>query len=62
MTGPQAADPVLAAAGDAVLLARLLIGYRLATEEREPDLPADLLGAVPDTLRSITTRLEGLTG
>jgi enoyl-CoA hydratase/carnithine racemase len=53
-------DPVLAAACDAVLLARLLIGYRQAAEQMEPDLPTDLLGAVPATLRSLTARMRGL--
>ncbi|MGW7407354.1 hypothetical protein ACWGI9_27170 [Streptomyces sp. NPDC054833] len=53
-------DPVLAAACDAVLLARLLIGYRQAAEQMEADLPEDLLGAVPATLRSLTARLQGL--
>ena len=41
---------MLAAAGDAVLLARRLIGYWQAAGQMEPDLPGNLLGAVPTTL------------
>jgi hypothetical protein len=54
-------DPVLAAACDAVLLARLRVGYRQAAEQMEPDVPEDLLSSLPAALRSITAGLRGLT-
>lgn len=55
------ADPVLAAARDAAMLATLLITYRHSAERMEPELPEDFLQLASAALRSCEERLRGLT-